>query len=420
MKSELIFSIVIATLCLNLVWEVLLLCLNARHVRAFRAAPPDFFASKISLEDYQKSVDYTLAKNRFSIISTLGSGLFVLLLISVGWFGSFEKYVVGVVGEGGYWLGIVYVIAVSLVFQLFEIPFALYRTFVIEQQFGFNKTTFRLWCVDFFKGLVLSVLLALPVLWVIFWFLEVMGEWWWVSTFVFIALVQVFLMYLYPVVIAPLFNKFEKLDDGTLKGRIDDVANKTNFNIEEVFVMDGSKRSGHGNAYFTGFGSNKRVVLFDTLLQSLSEDGIVAVLAHEIGHQKKKHVIKLMVVSLLVSCMALWTLNFLIDLPEFYHAFGFDVVRHHGGLVLFMFVSSPFLYFLSPLFSSVSRAFEYEADRFAVETVGSQRPLSDALVGLSTKNLSNLTPHPWYSFFHYSHPTLLERLNAMERLSHES
>jgi len=224
-------------------------------------------------------------------------------------------------------------------------------------------------------------------------------------------------MYVYPVWIAPLFNKFTPLAEGALRDTIFAVAEKVGFKTSGIFVMDGSKRSSHGNAYFTGFGKNKRIVLFDTLIENLGDAGTVAVLAHEMGHQKKNHIKKLLCLSLLIMLVGFWILSLLINYLPFFEAFGFKQTSYHGALIIFSFAAAPVTYFLSPLISVLSRRFEYQADRFAVAATGNGTDLTEALLALSKKNLSNLTPHPWFSFFHYSHPTLHERLRAIQKQS---
>jgi STE24 endopeptidase len=239
------------------------------------------------------------------------------------------------------------------------------------------------------------------------------GSYWWLYAFAFLATVQLLLMYLYPVFIAPLFNTFTPLEEGSLKDQIFSLAEKIGFKTSGIFIMDGSKRSSHGNAYFTGFGAIKRIVLFDTLIENLSEPQAISVLAHEMGHERKGHIKKTLVISLITTCLGFWVLSLFINYQPFYQAFGFPTKSYHAALVIFAFASSPITYFLSPLFSLLSRKHEYEADRFAIDAVGGCDDLCEALLSLSKNSLSNLTPHPWYSFFHYSHPTLTERLQAM-------
>ncbi len=418
MTSSFILFAFFFILFLNCSIELILDVLNIRYVQHRSSEVPEFFGDYIDEETYTKSTLYTLTKAKFGIFHFLYGIALLLAFVLLDWFGVLDSWVRGF--EFGMEVtGIVYFLVLSLLFSLLDIPFTLYSTFVIEERFGFNKMTFSLWLKDFIKGLLLSAVILSPVLYGLFWFMDSAGELWWLYAFCFIAVIQLVLMYLFPVFIAPLFNKFTPLEEGSLKAKIYALAEKIGFATSGIFVMDGSKRSSHGNAYFTGFGKNKRIVLFDTLLENLSEPQALAVLAHEMGHEQKGHVKKMLLLSLVTMCIGFWILSLCVDYLPFYEAFGFKEESYYAALVIFSFASSPFTYFLSPLFSIFSRKHEYEADRFAVDAVGGSKDLSDALLALSKKSLSNLTPHPWYSFFHYSHPTLYERIKAMQAYGEE-
>ncbi|MDQ7053425.1 MAG: M48 family metallopeptidase [candidate division KSB1 bacterium] len=274
--------------------------------------------------------------------------------------------------------------------------------------------TWKLFIIDGLKSLVLSLVLLAPLFWGLFWFMDKTGNYWWLYAFGFLAGFQLLMVYLYPTVVAPWFNKFTPLPDGSLKEKILHLVQKVHFHTSGIFVMDGSKRSKHSNAYFTGLGRVKRIVLFDTLVDNLEEDQVVSVLAHEIGHEKKHHIKKGLALSLASMLAGLWILSLLLHYPSFFQAFGFSGPSYHAAIILFGFCSGPFTFFLTPLGSILSRKYEYEADRFAVEAMGTARGLIGALLKLSKDNLSNLTPHPLYSFYYYSHPTLAERIAAME------
>jgi STE24 endopeptidase len=267
---------------------------------------------------------------------------------------------------------------------------------------------------DLVKGTLVSVVITTPLLLLLFWFIDAAGPLWWVYAFAAVALLQLVLFYLYPVLISPIFNKFTPLPGGPLRTAIAALAERTGFRTSGIFVMDGSKRSSHANAYFTGFGRNKRIVLFDTLVNSLGVDETSAVLAHEIGHEKRNHIKKGIAFSFAILFVGFYLLGVMLHYPEFYAAFGFTRPSSHAALVIFMFASSPVMFFLSPLVSLLSRKHEYEADAFASDVVGTWKPLGTALLSLHKASLSNFTPHPLYSFFHYSHPTLAERLGALE------
>jgi STE24 endopeptidase len=299
-------------------------------------------------------------------------------------------------------------------FSLFSLPFSLYRQFVIEERFGFNRMTWKLLLLDISKGALLSIIIMTPLLYGLFWFMDRAGNFWWIYAFAGFSLFQLVVMILYPTLIAPLFNKFSPLEEGSLKEKILALARKLDFRTSGIFVMDGSKRSSHSNAYFTGIGHAKRIVLFDTLVRQMDEEQLTAVLAHEIGHEKANHVKKRFAVSLLASLAGFYILSLLLDYTPLFQAFGFDNPSYHAAVVILSFCAGPVTFFLQPLLAVLSRRHEYEADRFSVEATSSASGLKGALVRLSQKNLSNLTPHPWYSFYHYSHPTLAERISAME------
>jgi STE24 endopeptidase len=275
--------------------------------------------------------------------------------------------------------------------------------------------TLGLFFIDLFKSLLISAVIAFPVLLIFFRLVETAGTFWWLYAFIVLSAIQLLLSVLYPVVIAPLFNKFTPLEEGSLKEKVRNLAEKLEFKTKGIFVMDGSKRSGHSNAYFTGLGKVKRIVLFDTLLETLNEDQIVAVLAHELGHEKLHHVIKRLAISLMLSLAGMYLVYILLDFLPLFRAFGFQETNIHGLLVILGFCSGPFTFFLKPLFTVWSRKHEFEADRFAVRAVGEAGSLKSALISLSKENLSNPVPHPLYSFYHYSHPSLGERLQGLDR-----
>ena len=364
-------------------------------------------------ETFKRSAAYTQAHLRFGLISRSASSLLLLSLILSGTLGRLENFIAG---SGGYIPGILFVFSVSLIFSLFSLPFDLYSRFVIEEKYGFNRMTLGLFLLDTLKGAVLSLVLGVPVLLGLFWFMNKAGSFWWFFAFLGLSLFQLIVSTLYPALIAPLFNKFSPLEDGSLRNRILTLAKKLDFRTKGIYLMDGSRRSRHANAYFTGLGRMKRIVLFDTLIESLNENETEAVLAHEIGHEKKHHVAKALAVSFLFSLVGFYVLSLLLDYEPFFLAFGFTQSSYHAAVVLLGFCAGPFTFFLKPLASIWSRKREHQADRFASDAVGGPKALSGALTNLSRENLTNLTPHPLYSFFHYSHPTLSERLEALNKL----
>ena len=413
MNAQSILTLYLILFTAQFLWETLLSILNQGNVLKHRNSPPAFASQVMDRETYTKSVQYTLTRSRFGLISATASSLFLIALILTGSLGKLEALIASL-SLGLYTRGVLFFFTISLLFSLFSLPFSLYSQFVIEERFGFNRMTLGLFFLDALKGTIISVILFTPLLYGLFWFMDKAGFLWWIYAFAAFALFQVFMLILYPTVIAPLFNKFSPLEEGSLRDRILELAKKLNFRTKGIFVMDGSKRSKHSNAYFTGLGKTKRVVLFDTLIQTMEEEQLTGVLAHEIGHEKRNHVKKHLALSLAATLIGFWVLSLLLPYAPFFQAFGFSAPSYHAAVVLLGFCAGPFTFLLKPLMALWSRKHEYEADRFAVDATGTARGLKGALLRLSAKNLSNLTPHPWFSFYHYSHPTLAERMSALE------
>ncbi len=413
MNAQSILVLYLVLFAIQFLWETFLTLLNQRHVIAHRTSPPSFALTIMDRETYDRSVQYTLTRSRFGLISGTASAAFLLAVILTGSLGYLESVVLQA-NVGIYTQGVLFFFLVSLIFGIFSLPFSLYRQFVIEEKFGFNRMTLGLFVVDMLKGMLVSVVLITPLLYALFWFMDKAGSFWWIYAFLGFSVFQVIVLIIYPTLIAPLFNKFSPMEEGSLREKIISLAEKLDFRTRGIFVMDGSKRSSHSNAYFTGIGRVKRIVLFDTLVQSMEEEQITSVLAHEIGHEKKHHVRKHLAFSLVATLVGFWILSLLLLYDPFFQAFGFAGSSYHAVVVLLSFCAAPFTFYLKPLMALWSRKHEYEADRFSVEAVGSAEGLKGALTRLGQKNLSNLTPHPWFSFYHYSHPTLAERLSAME------
>lgn len=394
-------------------WELALSLLNLGHVQKNASEVPRAFAGVIDKETYARSVSYTITRGRFGLAAGGFSAAALLAVVLSGFLGTVDD-AIRTLPLHPYFQGIVVIACVSLLFWVLALPFSLYSTFSVEARFGFNRTTPLLYVVDTLKGFAVSAVIGIPVLLGLFWFMDKTGRFWWVWAFGAMSVFQVVMSILAPLVIAPLFNRFTPLPDGELKEAIMTLAAKLGFRTKGIFVVDSSKRSSHSNAYFTGLGRSKRIVLFDTLVASSSKEEILSVLAHEIGHEKKNHVKKGIAVSLAMSLIGFWIISLLLPYLPLYQAFGFHQTGYHAILILLAFCSGPFTFFLQPLSSLWSRRHEYEADRFAVQGVGSAAGMISALLRLSRENLSNLTPHPLYSFFHYSHPTLAERIAALE------
>ena len=393
-----------------------------RHVAAHRAAVPPAFAATITLAAHQRAADYTLAKGRFGLL-TMAFGAAVLLgWTLLGGIDTLNAALHDVVqprwGDMAYQLALL--AAFSLIGGMLDLPFELYSTFRIEQQFGFNRMTWKLYLADMFKGLFVGALIGLPIAALMLWIMGSAGGLWWLWAWGAWMGFNLLVLVLYPTVIAPLFNKFEPLADESLKARVQALMARCGFAAKGLFVMDGSKRSAHANAYFTGFGASKRVVFFDTLLSKLSPGEVEAVLAHELGHFKHKHVIKRIGSMFAISLAGFALLGWLSTQAWFYLGLG---VRPSVGapndavaLLLFLLATPVFGYFVSPLFAQLSRRHEFEADAYACKQA-SGGDLASALLKLHEDNASTLTPDPVYVRFYYSHPPASERLAALARAS---
>lgn len=416
MTAPMIFSIMIACFILEAITNIVLSFLNTNYAWNHRDRIPEYYKNLISPEQYQKHLEYTLAKARFGRFSEVCALFVFLTFLLAGGFGAFDIWTRSITSNT-YLQGFLLVFGVSSFFSLTNIPFTLYSIFVIEEKFGFNKMTLKLYFFDLIKGLILGLLLSIPLLFSLFWFMEKTGTWWWLYALLTLLGFQLFLLFIFPIFLAPLFNKFTPLEPGPLKDKIEALAQKLNFRNSGIFVMDGSRRSGHGNAYFTGFGSSKRIVLYDTLLKSLNDEQLVGVLAHEIGHNKLHHLRTSFLLSSIFMMGSLYILGLLVPYAPFYEAFGIQNPSSAAALLLFSLCSEPFTFILTPFFAALTRKHEYEADAFAFQNVGSADPLVQSLLILDKDNLSNLTPHPWYSFFYYSHPTTTERIEAIKKFS---
>ncbi len=374
-------------------------------VLAHRDAVPDDFVGRIELLDHQRAADYTLAKGRVGISEYGIEALLLLLMTLGGGLNAIDQMLRATVADH-YLRGLLLFATASVVGFLVALPMSLYRTFVIEARFGFNKLTWKLWLADLAKGTLLGAAIGGPLLYAVLWLMDVMGARWWLYVWGLWLGFNLLVLFLYPTVIAPLFNKFTPLQDESLKARIEALLARCGFSSSGLFVMDGSKRSAHGNAYFTGFGKAKRIVFFDTLLEKLTPDEIEAVLAHELGHFKHRHVIKRIVLMAALSLGFLWLLGQLIDQPWFYAGLGVQKVGAGDtalALLLFSMVLPVFLFPLAPLTSALSRRHEYEADAYAAKQTAADNLIA-ALVKLYRDNAATLTPDPLHSMFHDSHP----------------
>ncbi|MHB8533886.1 MAG: M48 family metallopeptidase [Sulfuricaulis sp.] len=381
---------------------------HIRHVLAHRDTVPKAFRKQISIEDHRKAADYTVAHTRFGRIENV-YGTVLLLLWTVGGGLEWLDRAWNGIGRGQIVTGTGFMLSAFVLMGLLELPTSLYQTFVIENRFGFNRIKPGLFLADLVKKTLLLGILGTPLILAALWLMQQTGALWWVYLWLLWSGFTLLLMWAYPSLIAPIFNKFTALEENAVRQRIQSLLERTGFRSRGIFVMDGSRRSAHGNAYFTGFGKTKRVVFFDTLLQHLGDKEIEAVLAHELGHFKRRHVIKRMILTLGMSLLGLAVLGWLVTQPWFYAGLGMTQPSTHAALTLFMLVGPVFTFFLQPLFAWGSRRDEYEADGYAAEQTDAGELIS-ALVKLYKENASTLTPDPLHSAFYDSHPPAALRI----------
>ena len=408
--------IFLAALLLSTLMQLWLARRHVRHIQAHRGSVPPDFSSQIELPAHQKAADYSVAKTRLGIAHTLLDAL-ILVAFTLGgglqiladfWQGIFNTELLR---------GAALIMSALAIFSILEMPLNLYHSFGVDARFGFNKLTPRLFIMDLIKHTLLALALGLPLVLGVLWLMNAMGEQWWLYVWLAWMGFNLLIMAVYPAFIAPLFNKFTPLEDATLKSRIDLLLQKCGFKSQGLFVMDGSTRSTHGNAYFTGFGRTKRIVFFDTLLQRLDHDEIEAVLAHELGHFKRRHIVKRLVWMFAMSLAGLWLLGYLMQQPWFFSGLGATAHTAAMALMLFLLASPVFTFLLHPLSSLYSRKHEFEADQYAAQ-VSSARALTKALVKLYQDNASTLTPDPLHSAFYDSHPPAAMRIAHLQNAVH--
>lgn len=399
-------------MALKLGADLLLSALNRSEVQRHASAPPPAVAAVLDADTYRKSVDYTRAKLSFGmLVECFDMGVLALVLVSGLLPGLYAHF--APIAPQAAWDDALFLICVGALLSLPGLPFEWWSQFRLEERFGFNKSTLRLWVTDKIKGALLGILIGFPLLWALLALVSWVGATWWIWGFLMLFGFQLTMMVLYPKLILPLFNKLSPLPEGDLRQRLIQLADRTGFQARTIEVMDGSKRSGHSNAFFTGFGRFRRIVLFDTLVNQLSTEEVEAVLAHEIGHYRRGHIPKMIAVSASLQLAAFWVIAKLAESDWFNPAFGFPAGELSPAFLLFALLSGLVTFWFSPLANLLSRKHEYEADAFARDAMRGPGPLIGALRKLSQKNLTNLTPHPWYSGFHYSHPTLVERERAL-------
>lgn len=409
--AHFIFYLIVGILIFDYLLELVLDFLNS--TRRSEALPAEL-EGIYDVEKYKKAQDYERTKTRFGILTSTVSLAVMLLALSLGGFAWLDQlvrqYTSNPILMALFFFGVL-----GLAADLLSTPFSVYSTFVIEEQFGFNKTTPKTFILDKVKGWFLSLIIGGGLVALVTWIYEVTGSWFWMLAWGVMGFFIVFMTMFYSNIIVPLFNKQTPLEEGQLRSAIESFAEKVRFKLKNIFVMDGSKRSTKANAYFTGLGAKKRIVLFDTLIKDQTTDELVAVLAHEVGHYKKKHTLAGTVLSLLQIGLMLYILSLFIGIPELSMALGAAEGSFHMGILAFGLLYSPLSLVLGLIMNFISRKNEYAADRYAGENFN-PAPLKEALKKLSVNHLSNLTPHPAYVFFHYSHPPLLQRLKALDKI----
>lgn len=409
MTAQTLFYIIIAILTVNFIIDKILDALNARH---FKDSIPSELNDVFDEQAYQKSMNYKLANYKFGLWSSLFS---FVLTIGFLWFNGFEwvdqlarNYSSQPIIVALLFFGIIMIAS-----DVLSTPFSYYKTFIIEEEFGFNKTSKVTFIKDKIKGLVMLVVIGGGILALIVWIYHLTQESFWIYAWIVITLFTVFMNMFYAKLIVPIFNKQIPLENGNLRDKISSYATSVGFNLNNIFVIDGSKRSTKANAYFSGFGKEKRITLYDTLINDLDEEEIVAVLAHEVGHYKKQHIIVNLAISILLTGLTLYLLSIFISNPLLSNAIGVSTPSFHAGLIAFGLLYSPISEITGLIMNYLSRKFEYQADNYAKNTYKSA-PLVSGLKKLSKSSLSNLTPHPAYVFMHYSHPTLLQRITQLK------
>ncbi|RQR41963.1 MULTISPECIES: M48 family metallopeptidase [unclassified Burkholderia] len=408
----LLFAIAVLAMVVTKLW---LASRQIRFVAAHRNSVPAQFSATIPLTAHQRAADYTVERTRLAMFEIVVSAAVLVGLTLLGGVGALDTLLTGWFGRG-YGQQVALVAAVLAITSVIDVPFEYYRQFGIEQRFGFNRMTKRLFFTDMLKNTLLGAVLGLPLLFVVLWLMNQAGSLWWLWTWIVWVAFQMLVLLIYPTFIAPIFNKFEPLKDEALRTRIELLMKRCGFAAKGLFVMDGSRRSAHGNAYFTGFGASKRIVFFDTLLARLTGQEIEAVLAHELGHFKRRHVMKRMLVSFVLSLVLLALLGWLAQRTWFYTGLGvtpsLDTSNAGAALVLFFLAIPVFLFFATPFSSLTSRKHEFEADAFAASQTDAH-DLVSALVKLYEDNASTLTPDPVYTAFYYSHPPASQRIDRL-------
>ncbi|WP_203255710.1 M48 family metallopeptidase [Hyunsoonleella ulvae] len=410
MNATTVFYIIIGIIIINFIVDKILDALNAKH---FNDELPEDLQDVYDDTEYKKSQNYKATKYRFGIITSVFS---IILTLGFLWFDGFEfvDNIARGYSDNAIVIALIFFGIIMIGSDILTTPFSYYSTFVIEEKFGFNKTTKKTFVLDKIKGWFMMVVIGGGILALIIWFYQAAGTHFWLYAWALIAAFTLFMNMFYSKLIVPLFNKQSPLEEGSLRDKIAAYAKTVGFKLDKIFVIDGSKRSTKANAYFSGFGSEKRVTLYDTLINDLDNEEIVAVLAHEVGHYKKKHIIFNLFASILLTGLTLYILSLFISNPMLSQALGVEIPSFHIGLIAFGLLYAPISEITGLIMNVFSRKFEYQADNYAKNTYKAE-PLITSLKKLSKNSLSNLTPHPAYVFMHYSHPTLLQRIRNLKQ-----
>ncbi len=414
MTTGILIAIFVSLYTAHLVLDFVLSRLNLQHALQYRE-PPGPFAGHISLEQHQKALAYHKAYYGFDMVETIFHAIVFLVFIYAGWLNTLDAWLYGYIGHEIH-RGVVFFAMLAVFSWILGLPFSWHSTFVIEEKFGFNRQTVKLWIMDHIKSLGLTCVLLVPVAYLLLYFMKTTGAFWWIYCWGLMFAYSLLITMIYPVLIAPIFNKFTPLPAGELRTGIENLAAATHFPLANIYVMDASTRSKHSNAYFAGFGKTKRLVLYDSLIQDFGTDEILTVVAHEIGHFQHKHIIKQMFIGQLLYLGFFYVLSLGMSHPDYvYPTFCIDPLRisSYMSLILLGFWISLLLPLLSPFFNLLSWRFETQADRASLEMTQKPEALKTMLIKLADKNLSNLTPHPWYARFHYSHPPIWQRLQNL-------
>ena len=405
--------IIIAILVLRYLLD---LAVDLLNLRSIKEELPDEFEGWYDGEKYLKSQRYLRATTSFGIISDSFSTAVTIAFVLAGGFNLFDRAARSLAGGNHEIIaGLIFIGLLSAASMLISLPFSIYSTFVIEERYGFNRTTPKTFVLDLLKGIMLAVILGGPILALVLWFFQATGSYAWLWCWIAVTVIQIFMLFLAPYVILPLFNKFTPLEEGELRDKVEEYARKENFTMRGIFTMDGSKRSSKSNAFFTGFGKSRRIVLFDTLIEAHPVDELLAIIAHEMGHYKHRHILKAILRGILTTGLTFCLMSLCIGSRALFEAFGMEHISVYAALVFFGFLYTPLSIILNVAGNIISRRHEFQADAYAVQSTGNAEAMINSLKRLTVKNLGNLSPHPLNVFLNYSHPPILERICAIRR-----